>query len=357
MKKLTAILLVLALGLLAGCAPTQVHVCPEALETQSAVLPEAPDPTQAPADGQSLRTGLSVIASLGDSTSASSEEEGAAKYDVTLVAVTVDGEGVIRSCAIDGVKSEVRFGTDGQITTDLTAAPLSKYELGDSYGMKAYGGARYEWYEQAQALADYAVGKTAEELRSGAVNESGKAQDADLASVATIYLGGYVEGILQAVENAQSLGAQSGDRLVLTTLNNFSKSASSSAEEDGLAQLDVNIAVLTMNGDTITSCILDGLQAGVKFDTDGQITSDLSAAPVTKNALGEAYGMKAYAGSAYEWNEQAAAFAAYVTGKTAQQVAGIAVGQRAEPTEADLASTVTISVGDFMGLIEKAAAK
>ena len=354
MKKITVILLVLSLALLAGCAPVQIHVCPDAVQTQ----PTAGTETTAPAaDGETVKTGLAVIASVADSVSATAQEEGSAKFDVTLVAVTVDGDGVIRSCAIDGVKSEVKFGADGVITTDLTAAPASKYELGDAYGMKAYGGAKYEWYEQAQALADYAVGKTAEELRNGAINESGKAQDADLASVATIYLGGYVEGILQAVENAQTLGAGSGDRLVLTTINSLSGSAGASAEQEGVAQLDVNIAVLTMDGDTITSCILDGLQAAVKFGADGVITSDLAAAPVTKNTLGEAYGMKLYAGSTYEWNEQAASFASYVTGKTAAEVAGIAVGERAEPTDADIASTVTISVGGFMGLIAKGAQK
>ena len=65
--------------------------------------------------------------------------------------------------------------------------------------------------------------------------------------------------------------------------------------------------------------------------------------------------MKQYAGSAYEWNEQAAAFAAYATGKTAQEVAGIAVNEKAAPTDADLAATVTISIGGFQALIAKAA--
>lgn len=58
----------------------------------------------------------------------------------------------------------------------------------------------------------------------------------------------------------------------------------------------------------------------------------------------------------YEWNEQAAAFAAYVTGKTAAEVAGIAVNEKSAPTDADLASTVTISIGDFLELIAKACA-
>ena len=115
------------------------------------------------------------------------------------------------------------------------------------------------------------------------------------------------------------------------------------------------MVALTLSGETITSCILDALQAKVSFDTAGQITTDLTAPMQTKNELGEAYGMKAYAGSAYEWNEQAAAFAAYATGKTAAEVAGIAVDESSKVTDADLATTVTISVGGFLGLIEKAA--
>ena len=71
------------------------------------------------------------------------------------------------------------------------------------------------------------------------------------------------------------------------------------------------------------------------------------------NQLGESYGMKAYAGAKYEWNEQAANFAAYVTGKTAAQVAGIAVAE-GKPSDADLAATVTIAIGGFQALIAKA---
>ena len=349
MKKMIALLLTLTLtaGLLAGCAGAQVHVCP----SEEAA---APTETVAPAEG-AVRTGLAVMAKAEDSVSASAEQPGAAKYDVTMAAVTVDEDGIIRSCVIDSVKSEVAFGTDGVITTDLTAKPATKNELGEDYGMKAYAGSKYEWNEQAQALADYAVGKTVEELKNGAIKEDGKAKDADLASVATIYLGGYVSAIEKAVANAQHLGAQAGDRLVLTTLNSLGSSANAEAEKPGNAQLDVNIAVVTMNGDVITSTVLDALQAKVAFDAAGQITSDITAAPQTKNELGEAYGMKAYAGSAYEWNEQAAAFAQYVTGKTAAEVAGLAVTEDAKVTDADLASTVTISVGGFQALIEKAA--
>ena len=105
----------------------------------------------------------------------------------------------------------------------------------------------------------------------------------------------------------------------------------------------------------ITSCIIDAVQAKVNFDTTGTITTDLTAPVQTKNELGENYGMVAWGGAIAEWNEQAASFAAYVTGKTADEVAGIAITETTKPADgSDLASSVTIAIGGFLALIAKA---
>ena len=359
MKKITAMLsLILVVCLLSGCAGTTVVyqsdcTCPVNAHAQT---PAQTENTQPPvlAEG-SVKTGLAVVTSVSKSASATVEAEGKAEYDVTIAAVTVDDNGVFVSCVIDSIGATVAFGADGVITTDLSAAVQTKNELGDAYGMKAYGGASYEWYEQAQALADYAVGKTVEELRAGAVNESGKAADADLASTATIYLGGYVAAIETAVANAQHLGAQAGDELKIAAISGLTDSKSADAENAGNAQLNVDVTAITMNGDVITSCTIDSVQAKVAFDATGAITSDVTAAVQTKNELGEGYGMKAWGGATYEWNEQAANFAAYVTGKTAVEVAGIAIDETTKPTDADLSASVTISIGGFLALIAKAA--
>jgi hypothetical protein len=204
-------------------------------------------------------------------------------------------------------------------------------------------------------VADYAVGKTADELANGAVNAEGKAADADLATVATIRIGAYVDGIVKAVANAKHLGAQSGDELKLAVINTMN--ASAAEEAGGAAELTVDVAAVTMAGDVITSCYIDALQAKVEFDGTGAITTDLTAAPQTKNELGDAYGMKAIAYAKYEWFEQAENFAAYVTGKTAADVAGIAITETTKPAEGtDLAASVTITIGGFQALIAKAAA-
>ena len=357
MKKRIAFFLTLALvlGLLAGCAGTPVVyytncTCPTG--SHDAAAP-AVDETEAPAVSEgAVKTGLAILADVSGSKSADAENNGEAKYDVTLVAVTVDDNGVITDCIIDSVGASVAFSATGEpVDAAASVEVLTKTELGDAYGMKAYGGAAYEWYEQAGALADYAVGKTVEELKTGAVDETGHAADADLATSATIYLGGYVSAVEAAVANAKHLGAQAGDELKLASINSLD--ATPGEGQGGAAQLSMDVTALTMNGDTITSCCIDALQAEVTFDTTGAITSDL-AAPQTKNQLGEAYGMKAYAGSRYEWNEQAANFAAYVTGKTAADVALIHVDEATKPTDADLATSVTIAIGGFQNLIAKA---
>ena len=360
MKKTIALILtlILLMSLLAGCAGTTVVIgectCPAGSHT-----PSQPTEPSAPAEG-AVKTGLSVSVKVSDSVSATADAAGAAKYDVTLAAVTVDDNGVIVSCVIDSIPATINFDTTGAITSDLSAAILTKNELGADYGMVAWGGAIAEWNEQVAAVAKYAVGKTVEELKNGDIDmTTGMAKDGtDLSSSATIYLAGYVYAIEAAVNNATHLGAQAGDELVLTTLNAIKSSASATADTAGNAQLDADIAVVTSKDGKITSCHIDSLQAKIAFDATGTITSDLSAKILTKNELGADYGMVAWGGAIAEWNEQAAAFAAYVTGKTAEEVAGIAITESTKPAEGtDLSASVTISIGGFQALIAKALKK
>ena len=369
MKKILALCLTIAMAAaaLTGCTGTTVVIgectCPVDAHTEAPAETEGAV-TEAPAENESIeitaelvKTGLSVSTNIADTASATAEASGVAKYDVTVAAVTVDDNGVIRSCVIDSIPASVEFDTTGTIVSDINAAVPTKNELGADYGMVAWGGAIAEWDAQVKAVADYAVGKTVEELKNGDIDmTTGKAKDGtDLQSSATIYLAGYVYAIEAAVNNAQHLGAQSGDELVLTTMNSVKSSTSADAENAGNAQLDADIAVLTRNNGVITSCYIDSLQAKIAFDAAGAVTTDLTAPVQTKNALGENYGMVAWGGAIAEWNEQAASFAQYITGKTADEVAGIAINESTKPADgSDLASSVTISIGGFQALIAKA---
>ena len=346
MKKLLAtIFAAAALFAAAGCSGQPA--------TMADVLQDSAEPDTPPAyEGTgSIRTGLYAVGSLSSSASAG-EEDGLIQTDVTIVAVTVDEADVITDCVIDSVQAKANFDGQGQILTDLSAPVPSKNELGADYGMGAISGIGKEWNEQAQALADYVVGKTADEVLGIAVDEATKPAEADLASSVTISIGGFQSAIAEAVDRAQPLGAQAGDELRLVTSNSMGPGNAPEGAA-GMVETNVNIAAVTMNGDIITSCVIDAVQAQVSFDGQGQILTDLSAPVLSKNDRGADYGMGAISSIGREWNEQAAAFAAYVTGKTLDQVAGIAVDEATKPAEADLASSVTISIGGFQALLEK----
>ena len=90
------------------------------------------------------------------------------------------------------------------------------------------------------------------------------------------------------------------------------------------------------------------------FTKEGKIATALDSQFQTKQELGEEYGMKAASSIGKEWNEQADAFAAYCVGKTIEEVSGIAVSEAGKAEEADLASSVTISVADFISLVTEA---
>lgn len=357
-KKVGALLLAttMASTLLTGCFGKPIAVSlgtdseKESTTDEVPVESEQEETAVIPSEG-AVKTGLSMITSVSSSTDGTSEAEGLAQTDISLVAVLVDDAGVITDCIIDGIQAKVNFDETGKISTALDTEFKSKNELGDDYGMKVASSIGKEWNEQVAALADYAVGKTVDELKGMAIDETGMAADADLASSATLYIGGFISGIEDAVNKATHLGAQAGDTLVLNSSTNISGSKDASEEETGLAQSYTTVAVSSMNNDIVSSCYIDAVQTNVNFDATGKITSDITATQASKNELGDAYGMKVASSIGKEWYEEVASFCEYVTGKTLSEISEIAVNEASVPANTDLAASVTISIGDFQNLL------
>ena len=139
---------------------------------------------------------LALDADLSDSLSATDSEAGRVRLVCDAAAVTFRDE-TISACVIDSVQADVPFDAMGTITTDVTGAAPTKTELGDDYGMKAYGGAKYEWYQQAENFARYVTGKTAAQVLAIPVAD-GKATEADLYTSVTIAITPFQELIAKA---------------------------------------------------------------------------------------------------------------------------------------------------------------
>lgn len=157
---------------------------------------------------ETYKTGLGMVNSIGSSKSATADAAGLAQADVTAAAVTLDSKNVIVSISFDVVQTKINFDNTGAITTDLATQFKTKKELKEDYNMKPASPIGKEWYEQIDALEDYALGKTAEEF----VATPTKAKDEqhtsvpdveDLASSCTMVIGDFLAATEKAVANAK----------------------------------------------------------------------------------------------------------------------------------------------------------
>jgi len=152
--------------------------------------------------------------------------------------------------------------------------------------------------------------------------------------------------------------ASTADTAVKTGLGvvlSIAKSTNATDAAKGLAEVDATAAAVLVGADgKILACNIDGSQAKINFDTTGQLTTATGTTFKSKQELKTEYGLGAKSAIKKEWNEQADAFAKYCVGKTLAEVKGIAVSDKGVATVADLTSSCTIGVTDFVSAIDKA---
>ena len=124
----------------------------------------------------------------------------------------------------------------------------------------------------------------------------------------------------------------------------------------GTAQVDATAAAVVLDAEgKIVAVKLDVAQN--KMDvTDGQVDAEKEFK--TKAELGDDYNMVKFSAATHEWYEQAAAFEAYVVGKTADEVKGMETVVNEEghsvTTDETLYASCSISISDFQEAIVKA---
>ncbi len=138
--------------------------------------------------------------------------------------------------------------------------------------------------------------------------------------------------------------------------------ADATAEKAGAAQVNTTVCSLVLDAEgKIQSVTWDVQQSKVQFSALGVANVPAPETLLTKLEKGEAYGMRKASAIGKEWFEQIAAFGEYCIGKTVEEVLAIEVFQRDEnhpavPAVEDLKASVTVSVGDYLASLQKAAA-
>lgn len=154
------------------------------------------------------RVGLGFVSTTSESSDATTETTGNAKFNVSACAVSVDANGKILDVKFDTLKASIGFDVSGALTGDVTAELKTKKELGDSYGMKQVSGIGKEWYEQIAALEEWMRGKTVSDVLNMKVTERDEAHkdipdEEDLKTSVTISVTDQLRALEKAYANAK----------------------------------------------------------------------------------------------------------------------------------------------------------
>ncbi|MDP4088399.1 MAG: hypothetical protein Q8930_03890 [Bacillota bacterium] len=158
------------------------------------------------------KVGLGHVVSLASSKSYGTDSAGkevlpVAQTDTSLVAAAFDKDGKVLTAIVDNCQTKVAYSKDGKVTSDKTALYQSKDELKEKYGMLVASKIKKEWYQQADALAKWMVGKTASQIKSLKTKtvgtETGIADDAELTSSVSISVTDYIAAAAEAYSYAK----------------------------------------------------------------------------------------------------------------------------------------------------------
>ncbi len=141
--------------------------------------------------------GLVFAISGAHSKDAAADADGTIEVNTTGCALTLGADGKIVAISFDVAQAKGTFTAAGVITSEKDVALRTKKELGDDYGMRAASPIGKEVGEQIDALEAWCIGKTPDEVASGA------ADDADLKAGCTIHVDDFLAALAKAAANAK----------------------------------------------------------------------------------------------------------------------------------------------------------
>ena len=151
-------------------------------------------------------TGLGSVTSV--KVTPAGEAAGNVSVNTTMCAVTLDDAGKIVAVQFDVVQPKGAFDATGA-AADFNAGPQTKKELKEGYGMLKASAIGKEWYQQAEALEAWCVGKTVEEVCAMKTFDRGDGShtmvpdEADLKASVTVTVGDYLVALQKAAAVAK----------------------------------------------------------------------------------------------------------------------------------------------------------
>ncbi len=358
MKKTLSILLVVMLmaTMLIGCSKEQPanNTPSEGNNTQ----------TETPVSNDTgiAKIGLGHVTSIGKSKDASADAAAMAQVDTVMAAVAFDKDGKVVKVTIDNAQTKVNFDAELQLASDVNAEYKTKVELGPEYGMIKASKIGKEWFEQIAELEKWMIGKTVSEIKAMKTKKVDDSHPsvpdiAELTSSVTITVQDYIAAVEEAYNNAMDVNAGAvtlglGHEISIAKSKGYSNV--DGKETLPVAQVDTVMVVSAFDGDgKVVAALIDNAQTKVNFDKEGKVTTDKAGEFKTKVELGAEYGMAKASKIGKEWFEQAKALADWMAGKSVDEIKNMKL-EDGRPSEADLTSSVTVSVTDYIAALVEA---
>ncbi|MEG0548543.1 MAG: hypothetical protein RR518_07050 [Coprobacillus sp.] len=263
------------------------------------------------------KAGLGVVSTW-------SKEKG--QVNSTIAAVGLDKDGKVQYCKLDVAQST---------PTDEKAVTKTKKALQGDYGMKKASKISKEWFEQAEALEKYVIGKTAADIEGIKTKASDDGShpsvpaDEDLRAGCTMDIGAFKEVLAKAIANAKDAAADS-----------IGLGIEMAPDAKG-KKLNTTIALVAKDA------------AGKVVASEIEVAQISEENQKTKSELKDDYGMKKASKISKEWYEQANALEEFIKGKTAADIEGIKTkasddgSHPSVPADEDLRAGCTMDIGSF----------
>lgn len=303
--------------------------------------------------------GAVVSPSLRDATA---DKAGQVQMNTTMAVVALDAEGKVVSVSFDVAQQALAVNTDGT-TGDATAVDTrTKIEKEGDYNMAGASSIGKELFEQVNAMEDWMVGKTVDEVLGMELGENSSAHSntpvGDLAASCTITVTDYLAAFKKAVDSAVEVEglAKAGIGQNISV-----KGKAATADKSGSVQVDTNMVGVALDAEgKILWAKIDVAQNKAAFDATGVIDTNVDTR--TKVEKEGDYGMLGASGIGKEYFEQVKAFGDWMVGKTVAEVAAMETFDRGDgshtavPAVEDLKSSVTITVGSYLDALVEAEA-
>ena len=296
-------------------------------------------------------------------TDATADKAGSAQVDTTMLVAAFDAEGKVTSVSIDVAQQKLGVNADGTTADAAKADIRTKIEKEGDYGMVGASGIGKEYFEQIEALENWMVGKTVEEIVNMPVMDRGDGShthvptDADLAAGCTITVKSYLDALQEAWDNGVEV---EGVAKVGLGQNISVKGTAATADKNGTVQVDTNMVGVALDAEgKILWGKIDVAQQKIAFDATGAKAGDVDVR--TKVEKEGDYGMAGASSIGKEYYEHVAALGEWMVGKTVAEVVAMETYDKGDgshtavPAVEELKASCTVTVGAYLEALDEAA--